>query len=121
MKKYKFTNCEIKELELSYDDMIHQCDVDGIGVLDSYDKETDTYIYKVSGKTYLLDHELKKVFLLQYKGWGYHGGGRPRKGENAKRVTICISGTSAEIQKLKELAKNKNKTVSRYVIDNLIQ
>lgn len=121
MKKYKVTNCEIKELELSYADMIHQCDVDGIGVLDSYDKETDTYIYKVSGKTYLLDHELKKVFLLQYKGYGYHGGGRPKKGDDAKRKTISISGTPAEVQQLQELAAKEGKTVSRFVIDSLIK
>ena len=50
---------------------------------------------------------------------GYHGGGRPRKDEEARRKTISISGTPKEIENLKKLAKESGKTVSRFVLDNL--
>ena len=48
-------------------------------------------------------------------------GGRPRKDIEARRVTICISGTPTEITKLKTLAAENEKTVSRYVLDNLVK
>ena len=50
---------------------------------------------------------------------GYHGGGRPRKDEEARRKTISISGTPKEIKNLKKLSKESGKTVSRFVLDNL--
>ena len=53
----------------------------------------------------------------QYTGYGYHGGGRPRKDEEARRKTISISGTPTEIENLKKLAKESGKTVSRFVLD----
>jgi len=56
----------------------------------------------------------------KYTGYGYHGGGRPRKDVEARRVTISISGTPTEIQKLRELAKENNKTVSRFVLDQVL-
>lgn len=54
-----------------------------------------------------------------YRGYGYHGGGRPRKGEEAKRKTVSISGTSAEVELLKQKAEEAGKTVSRFIFDNL--
>lgn len=48
-----------------------------------------------------------------------HAGGRPRKDVEARRVTISISGTQTEISKLKEKAKAVDKTVSRFVLDQL--
>lgn len=54
----------------------------------------------------------------QYTGrGGYHGGGRPKKGTQAKSVTVSISGTQKEIDKLRALAAENNKTVSRFVIE----
>lgn len=55
----------------------------------------------------------------KYTGYGYHGGGRPRKDTEARRVTISISGTPSEIEKLKELAAGAGLSVSRFVLDNL--
>lgn len=52
---------------------------------------------------------------------GYHGGGRPRKDEEARRKTISISGTPTEIESLKELAEKNKKTVSRLVIDTILK
>ncbi len=57
----------------------------------------------------------------KYTGYGYHGGGRPKKNEEAKRCTVSISGTRAELDQLKELAAKENKTVSRFVLDTLIK
>lgn len=57
----------------------------------------------------------------KYTGYGFHGGGRPRKDVEARRVTISISGTSSEIAGLKELAKNKGLNVSRFVIETLLK
>lgn len=53
----------------------------------------------------------------KYTGYGYHGGGRPRKDVEARRMTISISGTPSEIQELKRLAEESGKTVSRFVLD----
>lgn len=44
---------------------------------------------------------------------GYHGGGRPRKDEEARRKTVSISGTATELEQLKELAKNESKTLKK--------
>lgn len=55
----------------------------------------------------------------KYTGYGYHGGGRPRKDTEARRVTISISGTPSEITTLKEKAAAAGLNVSRYVLDNL--
>lgn len=57
----------------------------------------------------------------QYTGYGYHGGGRKSLGDKAKNVTISVTGTRAEIDSIKQKAKLENKSVSRYVIDNLLR
>ena len=49
----------------------------------------------------------------QYTGYGYHGGGR--KATGIKRVSICISGQPAQIEKLKQQAAAENMTVSAYI------
>lgn len=62
-----------------------------------------------------------KIILYEpkYTGYGYHGGGRPRKDTEARRVTISISGTPSEIAALKEKAAATGLNVSRFVLDNL--
>lgn len=55
----------------------------------------------------------------KYSGYGYHGGGRPRKDIEARRVTISISGTQSEIDELKKRAADSGLNVSRFVLDNL--
>lgn len=57
----------------------------------------------------------------KYSGYGFHGGGRPRKDDAAKHKTISISGAESEINKLKTLASEKNKTVSRFVFEDLVK
>lgn len=52
---------------------------------------------------------------------GYHGGGRKPLPEDQKKKfkTMSISGTPEEIEKLKEIAKQNNKSVSRYILDQI--
>ena len=50
-----------------------------------------------------------------YTGYGYHGGGR--KATGIKRVSICISGQSEQIEKLKKMAAREEKTVSAFIFE----
>ena len=53
----------------------------------------------------------------QYTGYGYHGGGRPRKDEEARRATMAISGTKTELETIRQKAKASGKTTSRFLIE----
>ena len=58
----------------------------------------------------------------QYTGrGGYHGGGRKPLPEEQKKkyVTISVSGQPEEIERLKARAQEENKTVSRFILDNI--
>lgn len=59
----------------------------------------------------------------KYSGYGYHGGGRPKKAQEEKTIykTVSICGSPSEIEKLKELAQAAGLTVSRYILDNLLK
>lgn len=57
----------------------------------------------------------------KYVGYGYHGGGRPKKGPEARRQTVSISGSKTELEQLKQQAAAEGKTVSRYVLDSLLK
>ena len=51
----------------------------------------------------------------KYSGYGYHGGGR--KATGIKRVSICISGQPGQIEKLKKMAAQEEKTVSAFIFE----
>ena len=51
----------------------------------------------------------------KYTGYGYHGGGR--KATGIKRVSICISGQPEQIEKLKKMAAQEEKTVSAFILE----
>lgn len=59
----------------------------------------------------------------KYHGYGYHGGGRKKLDPADKKVfkTVSISGTPDEIARLKELAAENNKTVSRFILESLLK
>lgn len=57
----------------------------------------------------------------KYSGYGYHGGGRKKKADKKIFVNTTISGTPEEISRLKEAAKKAGKTVSRLVLDSLLE
>ena len=49
-----------------------------------------------------------------------HGGARPGRGRKAtgiKRVPICISGQPEQIEKLKKMAAQEEKTVSAFIFE----
>ena len=74
-----------------------------------------------------INPEAKKEEIIEnvkkYVGYGYHGGGRPKKAESEKTIykTISIAGNPEEINKIKELAKSENKTVSRFIIEKILK
>ena len=51
----------------------------------------------------------------KYTGYGYHGGGRKRQGEEAKRTTVSFVCTPSEKIKLKELAENAGLSQSQFI------
>lgn len=51
----------------------------------------------------------------EYKGYGYHGGGRPATG--IKRVFVSVSCQPEESEFIKTMAKKRNKTISKYILD----
>lgn len=79
-----------------------------------YKNMTDEDVDKLLNK---IDHVVQVE--KKYSGYGYHGGGRPRKDVEARRMTISISGTPSEIEKLKKLAEEAGKNVSRFILDNI--
>lgn len=81
-----------------------------------YKNMTDEEIEKTVNKIENIVKVKKK-----YTGYGYHGGGRPRKDVEARRKTISISGTPSEIEQLKKLAEESGKNVSRFVLDSLVK
>jgi hypothetical protein len=58
----------------------------------------------------------------KYKGYGYHGGGRKPSSPDGqpRRTSMTISGTRSEIEALRKLAKNADKSVSRFVIESIM-
>ena len=51
----------------------------------------------------------------KYSGYGYHGGGR--KATGVKRVSFSVSCQPEELEQIKLLAKNANKSVSKFLLD----
>ena len=58
----------------------------------------------------------------KYKGYGYHGGGRKPSSPDGqpRRTTMTISGTKTEIEAIRKLAEEAEKSISRYVIDKVL-
>lgn len=51
----------------------------------------------------------------KYSGYGYHGGGRKPTG--VKRVSFSVSCQPEELEKVKALAAESGKSVSRFLLD----
>jgi len=81
-------------------------------------KEEENYKPNLSNLT-AGNIDTSTIEVKKYNGYGYHGGGRPRKDAEARRVTISISGTPTEIAELKKRAADAGLNVSRFVLDNL--
>lgn len=55
----------------------------------------------------------------KYSGYGYHGGGRKPTG--VKRVSFSVSCQPEELEQVKSLAAQAGKTVSRFLLDAVLQ
>ena len=49
------------------------------------------------------------------------GAGRKRQDIEARRTTMAISGTDAEIKNIRQLAKESGKTTSRFLIEMALE
>lgn len=73
-----------------------------------------------------INPEAKKEEIIEnvkkYVGYGYHGGGRPKKAESEKTIykTISVAGSPEEIEQIREMAQAENKTVSRFIIESIL-
>ena len=73
-----------------------------------------------------INPEAKKEEIIEnvkkYVGYGYHGGGRPKKAESEKTIykTISVAGSPEEIEQIREMAQVENKTVSRFIIESIL-
>ena len=63
---------------------------------------------------------MKEKKEKKYSGYGYHGGGRPRKGSEARRSTLSIVCTESEKEKIKADAKFYQMSVSEYCTKKLL-
>lgn len=66
-----------------------------------------------------MDGDVKVIYTGR---GGYHGGGRKKKAESEKKVfvTSSISGSPEEMTALKQKAKENGKTLSRFVIETIL-
>ncbi len=77
-------------------------------------------------KNTAINPEAKKEEIIEnvkkYVGYGYHGGGRPKKAESEKTIykTISVAGSPEEIEQIREMAQAENKTVSRFIIESIL-
>ena len=55
----------------------------------------------------------------KYSGYGYHGGGRKPTG--VRRVSFSVSCQPEELEQVKSLAAQAGKTVSRFLLDAVLQ
>lgn len=63
----------------------------------------------------------KETTEKKYSGrGGYHGGGRKKTGRLKIYANTTISGLPEEIDSLKNLAKERGKTLSRMVIESFL-
>lgn len=56
----------------------------------------------------------------KYSGYGYHGGGRPRKDEADKRVKVWLSCRQDQKDQLNEAAEKAGLTLSAFILDKCL-
>lgn len=64
--------------------------------------------------------EKKKSGNIGSENWGGRREGSGRKKGDKVYKTVSVAGTEEELLQLKNIAKENNKTLSRYVIDSLV-
>lgn len=63
----------------------------------------------------MTEHKEKK-----YSGYGYHGGGRPAKGDEPKTCTMSIVCTASEKARIKEEAAKAGLTISEFCVRKIL-
>lgn len=97
--------CEMRDAGLEYDNSI------------SWEENIENTAINPEAKKEEIIENVKK-----YVGYGYHGGGRPKKAESGKTIykTISVAGSPEEIEQIREMAQAENKTVSRFIIESIL-
>lgn len=97
--------CEMRDASLEYDNSI------------SWEENIENTAINPEAKKEEIIENVKK-----YVGYGYHGGGRPKKAESEKTIykTISVAGSPEEIEQIREMAQVENKTVSRFIIESIL-
>ena len=97
--------CEMRDAGLEYDNSI------------SWEENIENTAINPEAKKEEIIENVKK-----YVGYGYHGGGRPKKAESEKTIykTISVAGSFEEIEQIREMAQAENKTVSRFIIESIL-
>lgn len=97
--------CEMRDAGLKYDNSI------------SWEENIENTAINPEAKKEEIIENVKK-----YVGYGYHGGGRPKKAESEKTIykTISVAGSPEEIEQIREMAQAENKTVSRFIIESIL-
>ena len=97
--------CEMRDAGLEYDNSI------------SWEENIENTAINPEAKKEEIIENVKK-----YVGYGYHGGGRPKKAESEKTIykTISVAGSPEEIEQIREMAQAENKTVSRFIIESIL-
>lgn len=97
--------CEMRDASLEYDNSI------------SWEENIENTAINPEAKKEEIIENVKK-----YVGYGYHGGGRPKKAESEKTIykTISVAGSPEEIEQIREMAQTENKTVSRFIIESIL-
>ena len=97
--------CEMRDAGLEYDNSI------------SLEENIENTAINPEAKKEEIIENVKK-----YVGYGYHGGGRPKKAESEKTIykTISVAGSPEEIEQIREMAQAENKTVSRFIIESIL-
>ena len=97
--------CEMRDAGLEYDNSI------------SWEENIENTAINPETKKEEIIENVKK-----YVGYGYHGGGRPKKAESEKTIykTISVAGSPEEIEQIREMAQAENKTVSRFIIESIL-
>ena len=97
--------CEMRDAGLEYDNSI------------SWEENIENTAINPEAKKEEIIENVKK-----YVGYGYHGGGRPKKAESEKTIykTISVAGSPEEIEQIREMAQTENKTVSRFIIESIL-
>ena len=66
------------------------------------------------------NHTYSLLMAKEGRGGAREGAGRKAMGQNAKTKTMCIVCTESQCNKIKDLAKAENKSISAFCINKIL-